>query len=456
MKGNMKVEDALSEQGEEARGSLTRRGFVAAAVAGIGAVAVGSAASCSSRGTASGGISLPAESSYDSDRGGSVRAMPANHLAQSLIAAVAPRSLAALADSFATGECPQGLDAESLLLAGSFSALSLSGFKAMVESCSPDVLVYASHGNAAERQAFVDFAGNVSLPYVAVDLDETSFSEAARAVAKALSVDENQVSIQALEGVDKVIASAASVASEDRFLVYAGGGDEGFLAYGPDAPANRMLESSGSIPLVVEGIYGTESYIVDSDSVDGDDRFPEIVFLLTRKAGQDYVGDRIDTVLWQVSTPGRAQCVFPALAGGVAWIGEMSEFAMETIGAAWIASLLYPSQVGVDADALVKGLYSSLFGAVPSKDEFAQQSAECIAARLPVSKADLDSEMTARKEANEKYAQEMVESLHSSNDVSNYSDEELYQVYTDMCEAFGREPNDEDWHRMLAQARGEN
>lgn len=432
--------------------AISRRELIGATAAGIGAVAAtATLGSCAPSEQTASRDSLESAQKGLEEKEGCKRVVPASSMAQSLIAAIAPETLVSLVDSFAVGESPQAIDTSGLPCTGSFSEDGIGAFGQMISAYSPDLILDVGRYDQSRADALLSLQEATGIPHTLVNLKEVGLSEAASLLAQVMDVDMPEDKIKVLEQIESVEEKAASIAESDRFVVYLGGGEDGFVAYGDGTVEQRIVKNSGAVPYVAEGAE-SGSNCVDSSIFSGD-HLPDIAFLIDRAAGEDFLADGYATGSWSVFEIGRLGFVFPALVGGRVWLGEMSSFAKVTLGAAWLAAVLYPNVVKVDGDELAESFYATLFGRAPELEAMADECKSLIDNRLPISKSDLNAEVSAFREMRSGEAQDMQKRLQEANDPSNWTDEELRESYEAMCEGWGVEPTEESWQQFLKEIR---
>lgn len=446
-----KMQDAADpEPRNPATSGITRRGLIGAAGASVVAAALGVAA-CSQAESPTASQLAETDGNARVNHENPVRVMPASSMAQSLIAALSPVCLASLVGEFAPGELPQDFAMEGLSVTGVFSEDGRASFLKMVDAVKPDLVVDVGRYEGSRASALVSLQDESGVPCFSANLNEMPLSEVAKTLAELTGIEDCSGVVSTLEDIEDDLDAVSNIPASESLGVYVGGGEDGLLAYGSGTVEDRMVKSSGAMPFVAAGAETGSSYV--EDTVFLADYSPDIVFLLDRAASQDYVEEGGVTSLWRVVRAGRLGCVFLGLAGGCAWLGEMSPFAKVTVGAAWLAALLYPDKVSAEKDSVVTNFYETLFGAVPQMDPMASSGAALLEDGLPVNKAELDAKDQASREERDQDAQAVANGIQAANNPDNYTDEELRQIYDALCEGYNVEPTDEQWEQFLAEIR---
>lgn len=406
---------------------LSRRAFIGAAAGGIGVIAAGAlvAGIC--------GDGAPEEQPDDpenastetaSDAGGQVGAssparlgsiLPASAVAQSILIALAPESVAALVTDVASNEQAAGLMEDGTSRSASLAdEASAEAFVSSVTRIAPEAIFDAGYYDDDHAQLLARIQEATQVPFALVNLNDHSFSEAMSIAADAFGIDGADVKIAEVAKAESICEKAANTPADERFVVHVAGGTEATRAYGKDTAMRRMLlnAAADAYPVTNEQL-GT--YTVQDDSCFRSDLTPDVVLFASRSASADYLAEGTRTMQWEVPAAGRFNRVLPGLVSGFAWLEGMSDFALMTIGAAWVAQLLYPVRCG-KRENLASGFYQTLYGQSLKADELAEECEAAIEAANITTKQALDAEVAAWQDEQAQMAQSLFDAMDKANE----------------------------------------
>lgn len=383
---------------------ITRRVFVGAGIAAVAAVAAGSVGYLghggreSSQPAEQGGESGPKTSSGVSALPDGARIAPASRFAQALLIALCPSCLACLVEPVPVTEAPRGSkDGDSSLRVVSLAASdgtsrSSDDILADLLALKPDLVLDVGFFTSGQpRVARMETDGSSRL--LSIDLDAGSVSQAVDEIVALLPGAVDQAAADELKHVDDLLTSKKlDVEEAERFSVYAGGGADGFTAFGTGSSEFHAIARALARPFDPDGERDADHAVEDTGAFDGNDG-PDIVFLLYQAAGSSYADADEGALAWKKRTAGALGYVFPALVGGRIWMGSMSPLAQVTIGALWVCRILYPQALARvmerDFDQELSDFYQKLYGRLPEKDSLAGAVDDIIGARAPLSREKL-------------------------------------------------------------------
>lgn len=380
-------------------------------------------------------------------------------MAQSLLLAIAPRALAAVCEPPYDYEDPSGTTG-GLAEVSSLDPDDVEGYLEMISPLGAELILDIGRYDGSHSNAIEQLRSASSIHCQLIDLTDSTFQEAATIVSSLFGVELEDDVCEMVEQISSWAQPDEAYSSEIGFTVCACAGDDGMTACGSSSELGSFLMGGAGRSI---DISGSASYSADEDSavldsndfLDGDVVSPDIVILMERQAGIDYVNG-CDVGLWRVLDPGRLGYVFPGLVGGRVWLADMSPLARATLGTTWSTRLLRGcSAEGYDFnDELCEDYYRLLYGACPDRDEEADACSSFVKQKLPLDKtAYLQEKESFQREQGEQ-GQAISDALDAEAE-RTYSVDELRDYYVSLCSGWGRDATDEGFEEFLETCRAE-